>query len=149
MRRGGLQRYNRRKAGSSNIEIPEPGEDELQEAVLRLLGYLGVMADSTHDTKSRLPAEYEGRSDIRGILPDGHGRSLVLELKAPGKFPTPKQLDYIERARAHGALAFWADNIEWVKEQVVGAIREGRRGSAPAKVKPREQERSASRPWTP
>ena len=140
----GAPHYGRRKPGSSKIEIPEPGENKLQEKVLELLGYLGVMAESTHDSKSRQPQEYKGRSDIRGILPDGHGRSLVLELKAPGKEPSDEQLAYLDRAREHGALAFWADDLYRVRDVVMNAIKVGRQAGAPGGIRPAERESPAS-----
>lgn len=50
-----------------------------------------------------------GVSDIIGVLPK-NGRALFLELKAPGKRPTPDQVQFLTEMAAAGALAFWADN---------------------------------------
>jgi hypothetical protein len=141
MRRG-PPHYSRRKPGSPSIQIPEPGESELQRDVMQLLAWLGVIAESTHNSKSRQPKEYTGRSDISGILPGG--RSLRLELKAPGKKPTEEQLAYLERARGQGALAFWADNLSEVRRVVVDAIKRGRRAGAPGRIRPADPESPAS-----
>jgi hypothetical protein len=119
----GAPRYHRRKPGSSTIGILEQAESDLERDVLQLLGYLGVMAESTHDTRSRQPKEYAGRSDISGILPGG--RALRLELKKPGGKPTHEQLAYLARARDHGAVAFWADDLETVRLGVTLAMKKG------------------------
>lgn len=44
-----------------------------------------------------------GSSDIIGIMPDG--RFLAIEVKKPGKKPTPEQLNFIEVIRRHGGIA--------------------------------------------
>ena len=46
---------------------------------------------------------YPGSSDIIGIMPDG--RFLAIEVKKPGKKPTPEQLNFIEAIRRHGGIA--------------------------------------------
>ena len=38
------------------------------------------------------------------------GKVLFLELKAPGKKPTPLQLHTLETLRKQGCIAHWADN---------------------------------------
>ena len=45
----------------------------------------------------------QGSSDIIGIMPDG--RFLAIEVKKPGKKPTPEQLNFIEAIRRHGGVA--------------------------------------------
>ena len=44
-----------------------------------------------------------GSSAIIGIMPDG--RFLAIEVKKPGKKPTPEQLNFIEAIRRHGGIA--------------------------------------------
>jgi len=51
-----------------------------------------------------------GVSDIIGVLPPT-GRALFLELKAPGKAPTPDQRTFLVEMASAGAVAFWADNV--------------------------------------
>ena len=46
---------------------------------------------------------FPGSSDIIGIMPDG--RFLAIEVKKPGKKPTPEQLNFIEVIRRHGGIA--------------------------------------------
>lgn len=40
-----------------------------------------------------------------------HG-TIYMEVKRPGKEPTPAQMQWICQARADGIVAFWADSIE-------------------------------------
>ena len=51
-----------------------------------------------------------GSSDIIGIMPDG--RFLAIEVKKPGKKPTPEQLNFIEAIRRHGGIAGVAHGVE-------------------------------------
>ena len=53
---------------------------------------------------------YPGSSDIIGIMPDG--RFLAIEVKKPGKKPTPEQLNFIEAIRRHGGGAGVAHGVE-------------------------------------
>lgn len=49
-----------------------------------------------------------GDPDITGILPGG--RRLDLEIKAPGKEPTPEQLERLRLTNAQGAVGLWLDD---------------------------------------
>lgn len=51
-----------------------------------------------------------GSSDIIGIMPDG--RFLAIEVKKPGKKPTPEQLNFIEAIRRHGGIAGVVHGVE-------------------------------------
>ena len=53
---------------------------------------------------------YPGSSDIIGIMPDG--RFLAIEVKKPGKKPTPEQLNFIEAIRRHGGIAGVVHGVE-------------------------------------
>jgi hypothetical protein len=57
---------------------------------------------------SGLPA---GFPDLVGVIP-GPGRAIFIEVKSPGKKPTGLQMAFLERRRAEGALAFWADSVD-------------------------------------
>lgn len=56
---------------------------------------------------SQTPAGY---SDLSGVI-QGSGRAIFIEVKAPGGKPTALQLGFLERRRAEGAVAFWADSV--------------------------------------
>jgi hypothetical protein len=46
------------------------------------------------------------------------GKVLFLELKAPGKVPTPLQIHVITQLRDNGANADWADSAELAKDLI-------------------------------
>ena len=54
-----------------------------------------------------------GHPDIVGCI---NGRHVEIELKAPGAKPTDLQLKRLEDWRTAGALAFWADNLQTVRD---------------------------------
>jgi hypothetical protein len=49
-----------------------------------------------------------GDPDITGMLPGG--RRFDLEVKAPGKRPTPEQLDRLRRTNDLGGVGLWIDD---------------------------------------
>lgn len=55
-----------------------------------------------------------GISDIIGLTKNGI--FLAIEVKAPKKKPSKEQLDFIERVKAKGGIAFWTDNLDDVVE---------------------------------
>jgi VRR-NUC domain len=52
-----------------------------------------------------------GCSDIIGIMPDGSGRLLAVEVKMPGKQPTPMQAAFLDQVNSAGGCAFVAHSI--------------------------------------
>lgn len=56
----------------------------------------------------------------RGSFPDRYlvrnGRTILIEFKAPGEPPRPKQAKRHRELRAHGAEVFVVDNLEDAKE---------------------------------
>jgi hypothetical protein len=46
------------------------------------------------------------------------GWHVGIEAKAPGKTPTPLQHATMQAMRDAGGIAFWADNVETVKENI-------------------------------
>lgn len=53
----------------------------------------------------------KGASDLRGVI-GPHGVSLLVELKRPGKKPTPEQEEYLQEWAGYGAVAIWVDSAE-------------------------------------
>lgn len=51
-----------------------------------------------------------GASDLIGIGPGG--RFTALEVKAPGKMPTPDQRRFLELVRSKGGFAGWCNSVE-------------------------------------
>lgn len=55
-------------------------------------------------------------ADINGIWV---GRPLFIEVKVPGKKPTPEQQEFLEDARKHGAIAFVAHSLDEVLNELL------------------------------
>lgn len=58
----------------------------------------------------------KGVADILGILPDG--RFLAIEVKAPKKYPTKEQREFIKFINDKNGLAFVARSIEDVEDNL-------------------------------
>ena len=75
-----------------------------------------VDRQGTYDPKRKCfranknPFKRKGIPDINGILP--WGQALYIEVKAPGKYPSKEQKEFIARAKDSGAVAFVARSIE-------------------------------------
>lgn len=54
-----------------------------------------------------------GSSDIIGIAPGG--RFIAIEVKAPGKLPTPEQVKFISAVNKAGGAAFVCDDEKKLK----------------------------------
>lgn len=59
----------------------------------------------------------KGISDIPGYLPGG--RALYIEVKRPGKYPTPDQKAFLKNAKESGCLAFVARSVQDVTDRLV------------------------------
>jgi hypothetical protein len=73
---------------------------------------VGIYKRST-DRYIPLPEEEVGISDIIGCLPKS-GRLFAIEVKRPGKAPTPAQQNFLNKVSASGGLAMWATSLEEV-----------------------------------
>ncbi|NCX94329.1 MAG: VRR-NUC domain-containing protein [Gammaproteobacteria bacterium] len=58
----------------------------------------------------------DGISDIIGIAPDG--RFVAIEVKRPGKKPTPTQAEFLEMIRRQGGIAIVATSLQSVIDQL-------------------------------
>ena len=55
-----------------------------------------------------------GVADLVMLVPRGAYHGLVIELKAPPRRPTDKQVIFLESARANGYAACWSDSLNTV-----------------------------------
>lgn len=58
----------------------------------------------------------KGHPDLYGFLPNG--QALFIEVKAPGKKLMPHQQVMIDYLQERGAISFWADSVEKVKQRL-------------------------------
>lgn len=68
-----------------------------------------------------------GSADLLGVLPPS-GRLVALEVKQPGKKPTPAQVVWLESVKAAGAVAGVVTSLAEAVELVRAAMREDARG---------------------
>jgi len=89
-------------------------EKHLQSRIMKWL------KDQRIERVKTIQLSENGWPDIVGVLPGG--RSLWIEVKRPGEKPTELQKYRLKRLKKAGALAFWTDNMEKVKEKVTSAL---------------------------
>lgn len=57
-----------------------------------------------------------GQAGVPDIIACIKGRFVAIEVKRPKQKPKPIQYAWLEAIKAAGGIAFWADNLESVKE---------------------------------
>jgi hypothetical protein len=64
-----------------------------------------------------------GESDLYGHLPTPDHRAIFVEVKRPGRKPTPEQLDFLNRANARGDIGLWCDDPRQIAETLPKLLR--------------------------
>ena len=85
-------------------------EKDITKAIRDLLKALGIWHWKQWQGSMSQP---KGVSDILGIY---QGRMVAIEVKRPGRKPTPQQQAFLDRVKREGGIAFWADSVEAVME---------------------------------
>jgi hypothetical protein len=99
----------RRKATPPTL--PPVAERDVMRQVLEGCALLGIKVHRQNTggfTDARGQTVRFGRAgdaDLTGLLPDA--RRVEIEVKRPGKWPTPKQIARLREWNAAGAVAFW------------------------------------------
>lgn len=98
-----------------------PSEHDIQAALVEYLNLLDKLVHSIPNEGQRSPRTGKRMKD-RGLLPGVldlflaeaergyHG--FYLEVKEPGKKPSPLQYVFMHKARANGYYANWCDNVD-------------------------------------
>ena len=58
------------------------------------------------------------KAGVSDILACVRGRFVAIEVKRPGQKPSALQVNFINAINSIGGLAFWADNLEDVKDKL-------------------------------
>lgn len=96
-------------------------EKDTQRAILDFLRLNGIFCwrNNTGGFVDKRDHFYQfgkvGSGDILGLTKTG--RFFSIEVKAPGKKPTDKQIEFINSVNASGGLAFVAHSLDDVMEQ--------------------------------
>ena len=95
--------------------MSEQPETRIQKAIVKHLKKLGGHARKVHGS-----AYSAGEPDIDACIA---GRSVKLEVKVPGKKPTPLQLAVLRKWQKAGALAGWVTSLEDVDDLLSFRVR--------------------------
>lgn len=120
-----MQRFSRTFHWRVRVREAGPPEKAIQDAILAVLRYhprvawvermnVGATKIGTRFVRFGRP----GMCDITGQLKDG--RRLEIEVKRPGKKPTPEQCAFIDMVNEAGGFAFVARSIEDVQAALDG-----------------------------
>lgn len=95
--------------------IPEMTEAEVTMQIIEASHMLGLVLErqntgGTHYGDRYVSYGEPGDSDWRATLPGG--RRFALEIKRPGKRPTPEQLAKLRELNAQGGVGLWTDDAE-------------------------------------
>ena len=100
-------------------KLGQPKESEIQKAILDYLRLRGIFCWKNNSvgiykkaTGSYISVGMKGVADILGVLGDGSGRLIAVEVKRPGNYPTPEQKLFLEQITAKKGIAFVAYGIE-------------------------------------
>ena len=87
-------------------------EKDIVNAILKVLRIRGYWAEKIHGG----PYQRMGTPDIIACSPQG--QFIGIEVKRPGKEPTPVQLRVIAEIREAGGIAFVATSVEDVRKEL-------------------------------
>ena len=113
--------------------LPKPLETDIQKAIIDMLRHhpsvgivwrmnTGAQTVKATDTSKRRFIRFgpKGHADIVGILRPC-GRFFAIEVKRPGKQPTPEQTFYLDAVAAAGGVAGVASSVDGAMAIIGGA----------------------------
>ena len=89
-----------------------PKEQNIQTSIMNYISSIGGLPIKFNNMGIYAKA---GVSDILACI---KGRFVAIEVKRPGNKPSAVQLQFIEAINSIGGLAFWADNLQDVKDKL-------------------------------
>ena len=89
-------------------------EQDIQTCIMNYISSIGGLPIKFNNIGIYAKA---GVSDILACI---KGRFVAIEVKKPGKKPTALQKQFIDAVNLIGGVAFWADNLNDVKEKLKG-----------------------------
>ena len=89
-----------------------PKEQTIQDSIMNNIRSIGGLPVKFNNFGIYAKA---GVSDILACI---KGRFVAIEVKRPGNKPSAVQLQFIIAVNSIGGLAFWADNLQDVKDKL-------------------------------
>lgn len=89
-----------------------PKEQNIQTSIMSYISSIGGLPIKFNNMGIYAKA---GVSDILACI---KGRFVAIEVKRPGNKPSAVQLQFITAVNSIGGLAFWADNLQDVKDKL-------------------------------
>ena len=87
-------------------------EQNIQTSIMNYISSIGGLPIKFNNIGIYAKA---GVSDILACI---KGRFVAIEVKRPGNKPSAVQLQFITAVNSIGGLAFWADNLQDVKDKL-------------------------------
>lgn len=87
-------------------------EQDIQESIMHYISSIGGLPIKFNNIGIYAKA---GVSDILACI---KGRFVAIEVKRPGKKPSALQAQFITAVNNIGGIAFWADNLQDVKDKL-------------------------------
>ena len=87
-------------------------EQNIQTSIMNYISSIGGLPVKFNNMGIYAKA---GVSDILACI---KGRFVAIEVKRPGNKPTSVQMQFINAINSIGGLAFWADNLQDVKDKL-------------------------------
>jgi hypothetical protein len=103
-------------------KLPPVPESAVQAQILQYLAFTGILAYRINSGMIKTDKGHlvrlapAGCADIWGVIRGG--RALFVECKSKGNKPTELQEHFLESMRKQGAVAFWADDLQTVIDQL-------------------------------
>ena len=89
-----------------------PKEQNIQTSIMNYISSIGGLPIKFNNMGIYAKA---GVSDILACI---KGRFVAIEVKRPGNKPSAVQSQFITAVNSIGGLAFWADNLQDVKDKL-------------------------------
>ena len=89
-------------------------EQDIQASIMNYISSIGGLPVKFNNMGIYAKA---GVSDILACI---KGRFVAIEVKRPGKKPSDLQERFLDAINTIGGVAFWADNLNDVKEKLKG-----------------------------
>lgn len=89
-----------------------PKEQNIQTSIMNYISSIGGLPIKFNNMGIYAKA---GVSDILACI---KGRFVAIEVKRPGNKPSAVQLQFITAVNSIGGFAFWADNLQDVKDKL-------------------------------